>query len=182
MSRLFGPVVQLGYIVPDVQAVMDDYLAAGFGPFFVLRPMSLVSYYHDRRQELILSGAFTFSGDQQIELLRQENDAPSIFRDFLERSPEGGLHHIAMWADDVWKKVSELNTPDKRFEVVQQNVLGPDPERPNELYLAPVGSVRAPSLTIQIMEPTEGNREFFAFMKQASERWDGSDPIREMPA
>ena len=182
MSRLFGPVVQLGYVFPNVEGALRDHLAAGFGPFFRLPPTPIPSYYGEERHDLVLSGAFAFAGGQQIELLRQDNDAPSIYRDFLARNPEGGLHHLAMWADDVWEKVRRLNTPEKRFEVVQQNVLGPDPERRNELYLAPVDSARAPSLTVQIMEPTEANLEFFAFMREASENWDGSDPIREMPA
>jgi hypothetical protein len=184
MNRLFGPIVQLGYVLPELQPTLETYLAAGFGPFFRLPPMPLVSYYgeEEERSDLVLSGAFTFCGDQQIELLCQDNDAPSIYRDFLEHAPRGGLHHVAMWADDVWAKLNELNTPSRRFEVVQQNVLGPDPKRRNEIYLAPVGPPRPPSLTIQIMEPTEANRDFFAFMKEAAEGWDGSDPVRDMPA
>ena len=181
MNRLFGPVVQLGYVLPDVEGALHDHLAAGFGPFFRMAPTTLVSYYGEERHDLVISGAFSFSGDQQIELLCQENDAPSVYRDFLERTPRGGLHHIAMWADDVWEKVKQLNTPEKRFEVVQQNVLGPDPDRPNELYLAPVASAREPALTVQIMEPTEGNLGFFALTRQAAENWDGTDPIRELP-
>jgi len=181
MSRLFGPIVQLGYVLPDVEPMLSGYLAAGFGPFFRLPSQPLVSYYGDERSDLVMSGAFTFSGTQQIELLQQDNDAPSVYRDFLAHSPGGGLHHVAMWADDVWKKVDELNTPEKRFEVVQQNVLGPDPERRNEIYLVPVGASRNASLTIQIMEPTEQTLGFFAFMKEAAERWDGTDPVRDMP-
>ncbi|MGE4651206.1 MAG: VOC family protein [Myxococcota bacterium] len=181
MSRLFGPIVQLGYVLPDVEKMMADYLAAGIGPFFLMAPRPLVSYYGEQRNDVVISGAFSFCGDQQIELLCQDNDAPSVYRDFLRQSPGGGLHHVAMWADDVWAKLEDVNTPDRRFEVVQQNVLGPDPERRNEIYLAPVGSADSPSLTIQIMEPTEETLNFFAFMKEAAEGWDGSEPIREMP-
>jgi len=181
MSHLFGPIVQLGYVLPDVERMMADYIAAGIGPFFVMEPRPLVSFYQEQRSDLVISGAFAFCGNQQIELLRQDNEAPSVYRDFLQRCPEGGLHHVAMWADDVWAKFEEGNTREMRFEVVQQNVLGPDPERRNEIYLVPIESLEAPSLTIQIMEPTEETLGFFAFMKEASRNWQGSDPIRELP-
>lgn len=181
MSRLFGPIVQQGYVLPNVGSALKDFLAAGFGPFFRMPPTELVSYYRGERSDVVLSGAFSFTGDQQIELLCQDNEAPSIYREFLEHSPRGGLHHVSMWADDVWEKVAELNSPAKRFEVVQENVLGPDPERRNEIYLARVDAPPAPSLTIQIMEPTDGNRSFFAFMKEAADGWDGADPVRDMP-
>jgi hypothetical protein len=41
MSRLFGPIVQLGFVLPDVQPMMEDYLAAGFEPFFLMPPTDL---------------------------------------------------------------------------------------------------------------------------------------------
>ncbi len=33
MSVLFGPVVQQGYVVPDVELAMQHWLARGVGPF-----------------------------------------------------------------------------------------------------------------------------------------------------
>ena len=35
MSVLFGPVIQQGYVVPDIQAAMQHWLARGVGPFFI---------------------------------------------------------------------------------------------------------------------------------------------------
>ena len=60
MSRLFGPIVQLGYVLPDVEKMMADYLAAGIGPFFLMAPRPLVSYYGEERNDVVISGAFSF--------------------------------------------------------------------------------------------------------------------------
>jgi hypothetical protein len=35
MSNLFGPIVQQGYVVPDLDATMAHWLARGIGPFLV---------------------------------------------------------------------------------------------------------------------------------------------------
>ena len=36
MSILFGPVVQQGYVVPDVEAAIAHWTARGIGPFFLM--------------------------------------------------------------------------------------------------------------------------------------------------
>ena len=35
MSKLFGPVVQQGYVVPDSDKAISHWLSRGVGPFFV---------------------------------------------------------------------------------------------------------------------------------------------------
>ena len=35
MSKLFGPVVQQGYIVSDIDEAMQHWITRGVGPFFV---------------------------------------------------------------------------------------------------------------------------------------------------
>ena len=36
MSRIFGPVVQQGYVVPDMRKGIAHWLARGVGPFYLI--------------------------------------------------------------------------------------------------------------------------------------------------
>jgi hypothetical protein len=53
MSRLFGPVIQQGYGVPDIGAAMDHWLARGVGPFYIeehIRPIRKIDWSSGRPQ------------------------------------------------------------------------------------------------------------------------------------
>ena len=43
-----------------------------------------------------MSIALANSGDLQIELIEQRNDAPSMYKEFLDAGNEG-LQHVAFW-------------------------------------------------------------------------------------
>ena len=46
-----------------------------------------------------MSIALANSGDLQIELIQQRNDAPSMYQDFLAAHGEG-LQHMSYWSTD----------------------------------------------------------------------------------
>ena len=54
------------------------------------------SVYRGEPTEPVVSIAFANSGDLQVELIEQEDDAPSIYREFLDAGREG-FHHLAWW-------------------------------------------------------------------------------------
>jgi len=68
MSVLFGPTVQQGYVVPDLQAAMQHWLARGIGPFFFEELRGYPGLYRGRETQFDLDAAFAYSGDQQIEV------------------------------------------------------------------------------------------------------------------
>ena len=101
MSRLFGPVIQLGYVVPDIQIALKHWIdVIGVGPFFLFEHMHPPeAEYRGNPTDVDISAAFSYSGEQQIELIVQHNSAPSVYADFLASHPEGGLHHFAFDAE-----------------------------------------------------------------------------------
>ena len=71
----------------------------GVGPFYYLEQAPIEDFkYHGESSELQVSIALSNSGPLQIELIQQRNDAPSMYRDFLEAGREG-LQHVAYWLE-----------------------------------------------------------------------------------
>jgi len=101
MSRLFGDVAHQAYVVPDFDAALEKLNAAGIGPAFVLRRIRGAGRYRGERHDSLISAAFAYSGNTCIEILTPHDDVPSAYREYLERRPEGGLHHIAYFSDDI---------------------------------------------------------------------------------
>ncbi len=174
MSALFGPVVQQGYVVPDVDAAIAHWLARGVGPFFVTDIADFPGSYDGEPIMAAMRAAFAYSGDQQIEVITPTGDHPSIYADYLAEHPQGGLQHLAFWADDIDDTLRDLDARGHRYKVWQR--YGEPPTYPAHAY---IDSVESPGVMIQLMAPSEFYDMFFGLIKEAAAGWDGStDPIR----
>ena len=102
VSRFFGATRQIGYVVRDIQRAMEFWSGTlGVGPFYVIRGIEFRNYRyrgHPSRPPVI-DVAFGNSGDVQIELIQQTNDAPSAYREFLSAGREG-MQHVSSWFSD----------------------------------------------------------------------------------
>ena len=95
MSRLFGPLRQMGYVVRDIEAAMRHWVeVCGVGPWFYAGrlPLTAFTYRGARHDGIHLSIALANSGDVQVELIQQRCDTPSMYRDFLGAGHEGLQH------------------------------------------------------------------------------------------
>src|SRR3954454_21153517 len=101
MSRIFGAVCQNGYVVRDIRAAMDHWIKVmGVGPWFYIDRVKTDGFrYRGADSPVEMSIALANSGDLQIELIQQRNDAPSMYRDHLTVHGEG-LHHRPYWTTD----------------------------------------------------------------------------------
>jgi len=90
MSLYFGPVRQVGYVVHDIQQAMRRWVDLGVGPWFYKEDVGTTEFrYHGKPSRLPnLSIALANSGDLQLELIQQRDDAPSLYLDSLRRSGE----------------------------------------------------------------------------------------------
>lgn len=171
MSKLFGPVVQQGYVVPDIQLAMQHWLARGVGPFFVEQLDGLAASIDGAPTTLDLTAAFAYSGDQQIEVIQPRGDTGSIYNDYLRVNPEGGLQHLAVWVDNIDLKLADLEVRGAHFEVKQRYGDG-------HAYL---DSIDHPGVMIQLMAHSDSIDELFSIIKDAADNWDGTtDPIRKI--
>ncbi|MDX2155302.1 MAG: VOC family protein [Hyphomicrobiaceae bacterium] len=101
MSRIYGEVRQLGYVVRDIEAAMKHWVEVlGVGPWFYVDRLPVRHFaYRGRPSDPHVSIALANSGRVQIELIQQRNDAPSMYLDFLASGPEG-LQHVSTWPVD----------------------------------------------------------------------------------
>lgn len=174
MSRLFGKAVHAAFVVPDIKAAMQEVIDDGIGPFYLMDHITPDARYRGTRNNPCISAAFVNSGDMQFEFIQPHDDTPSAFREFLERKPEGGLHHIAYWVDDIGDAVKDAQGQGFACNTVQEFV-HPDGTA-YEIYLEPLGKPEAKLIQIMVDSPVKA---FFEGVRQAAESWDGSNPVRD---
>jgi hypothetical protein len=176
MSRIFGPIRQLGYVVADMETAIRHWVEVeGVGPWFVLDRFELLEYRYNGAPEPDpgLKLAFANSGDLQIELLYLPSNAPSMLTEFRARHPtlppQGLMQHWSAWCDDYdavyaralaagYSIAQEGRTVRVRFAYFRANPGGAD--------------------GIEISDNPEAARAFRTRIREAAVNWDGRDPIR----
>jgi hypothetical protein len=175
MSRHFGAVRQLGYVVPDIEAAMAYWSGTlGVGPFFYNPRVPIRNYtYRGKPYEPHNSVALANSGPLQIELIQTRNDVPSMYRDFLQAG-NTGLQHIAYWTDTYDDDLERLI--DEGFAPAMSGEVG---DRGRFIYF---DTETHPGTVIELSEVAGPKGEMFRMIREASETWDGkSDPVRPFP-
>ncbi|MEM7504967.1 MAG: VOC family protein, partial [Pseudomonadota bacterium] len=113
-----GPIMQNGYVVRDWREAAAHWATVlGVGPFFALEHVEFAKCrYRGEPTAIDMTVAIAYTGDFQIELVQQHNDAPSIYTDFLARNPPG-LQHVGTLVDDLDAALDENGL---RSRIVQQ--------------------------------------------------------------
>lgn len=100
MSRIFGASRQVGIVVRDIDAAMQSMAdRLGIGPFLLIRE-AVPDWFRYRGADSpppVMSMAFAYSGDLQLEIIQQHNDVPSAYKDFLDQG-KSGAQHLSSWA------------------------------------------------------------------------------------
>jgi len=167
-----GPIRQNGYVVRDLDAAIGAWLDVGVGPWLVLAHLKQVgSQYRGTPTEPVVSIAFANSGDLQVELIQQEDGAPSIYREFLDAGREG-FHHLAWW-------VADFDAIADRAEAAAWPLVhsGDTGGMARFAYYDPGGVTSA---VVEVMELTDATRWMVATVRDASLDWDGSKPVRDL--
>jgi len=171
MSRRFGPIRQNGYVVRDIEAALKHWTeVVGVGPFWYIERVPIEEFrYRGEVSPLEVSIALANSGDLQIELIQQRNDAPSMYRDFLAAGHEG-LQHVAVWTDRMDEELAAIGRAG--HEVGQSGRVG----RNGRFVYLRTGA--HPGTIVEISEVSGGKGRFFEQIAREAEQWDGTDPIR----
>jgi hypothetical protein len=94
MSRIFGEIIQNGYVVRDSAAMRHWIEVLGVGPWFCIEHLSVPDFtYKGQPSPIDVSLAPANSAPLQVELIQQRNNALSLYRDFHNAGHEG-LQHI----------------------------------------------------------------------------------------
>lgn len=173
MSIFLGGVRQVGYVVRDIEKAMAHWSGAlGVGPWFYKEDVGTTEFRYQGRESRPprLSIALANSGDLQIELIQQRDDAPSLYLDSLNRAGECA-QHIAFWTLDRFDEYT-ARLLERGYVEGHGGRMG---LRGRFAYFI---HPDLPSGMIEISEMKGGKGEYFAEIRKASETWDGTAPIR----
>lgn len=168
--KALGDIVQIAYLPEDFDATLKYWTETiGVGPFFLLQNVQLGEMkYRGAPTDAIFSIAIGYWGDIQIELIRAENDAPSIYCG--EYAVRDRVHHVCIFVDsmvDARRACAEAGA-----EILVEGKVGDSGE---VIYVDAGGG---PGHVIELLQPMAGSEGLFAMMRDAARDWDGTDPLR----
>ena len=171
MSRIFGPIRQLGFIVSDMDKAMDHWTRTlGIGPFFYFPKVEMEDFhYRGQPQSIELGIALANDGDMQIELIHQTNDAPSAYRDHLANQGQV-LHHTSAWTTDFDADVERILAAG--HTTLQSGRIGDN----RFAYFETQGDF--PSTTMELYDVTGGPTKLNDKVRAAAQGWDGTNPVK----
>jgi len=179
MSRFFGPMRQIAFVVRDLDRALQYWThTLGVGPFFVLRNVS-PEHFRYRGQPSpppSVSIALGNSGDLQVEIIQQHDERPSAYRDFLASGREG-FQHVSAWLTRA--EYDATMTADLRdgLTVAHEGAIPGSGVR--FAYFAT--DATPGGLMYEIADVIDSPAYALMGMIAAAARdWDGSEPIREL--
>lgn len=166
-----GPVMQLAFVPSDFDAALHHWTGTmGVGPFFLVENIRLEGMrYRGAPTDAVFSLALAYWGDVQIELIRPENDAPSIYT-----GPYGvkdRLHHVCILVDDIAEAYATCDATGA--EILIEGSLGAS----RVIYADPGGG---PGSVVELLARAPEGPDLFALIRDAARGWDGSDPVRRL--
>jgi len=167
-----GAIVQLGYVVADLEAALAHWTKVlGIGPFLVT-PRIDYAELHYRGEPIRIENAVALASwnGMQIEIIQQTAGDASMFTDFVARRG-GGLHHVCLLADDLDAELAA-------WEARGVGVLMGGRTAAGIPFAYLDSDPQDQGRVIEIVQPTPGLRKFFARLDTLAADWDGADPVR----
>ena len=168
-----GTVMQMAYVPKDFDAAVRHWTETmGVGPFFLMEHVGLLNVKHaGKPSQIDFSIAIAYWGDMQIELVQQHNDAPSIYKSWLDEGHEG-LHHVCIVVEDLSKARAVCAEAGAR--VVQEA----DVAAGGKVIYVDTGG--GPGGLVEIIQLPQSTLDGFAYLRQQCRDWDGTDPLRKL--
>jgi methylmalonyl-CoA/ethylmalonyl-CoA epimerase len=172
IARL-GTVMQMAYVPRDFDAALRHWTETmGVGPFFSLEHICLPNCrYEGEPADIDFSIAIAYWGDLQVELIKQHNDAPSIYKRWRDEGREG-LHHVCIVVDDMVHARAVCAAAGARV-AQEADVAGG-----GEVIYVDAGG--GPGGLVELIRLPQATLDGFAAMREACRNWDGHDPLRRI--
>jgi uncharacterized protein (AIM24 family) len=173
MSARFGPIMQNGYVVRDLERAMHHWTqVVGVGPFFVLEHIEFAELLlRGEPTRIDLSVAVAYWGDVQVELIYQEGAAPSIYSEYAAAKGEG-LQHVGVMTESVEAHLQELRAVGVKPVQWGATAAG--------IRFAYVNTDQHSGGMIELIERGRAIESFFNMAREAARDWNGRDPIRRI--
>lgn len=167
------PVVQIAYFVSDSQVAAERMAKQfGAGPFYFSERIELAwGEVRGEPQKFLHSSAYGQWGSVMMELVQQDEEGPSPFRDMYQPGEEG-IHHTAMMVDTMDQAYKACEAAGYEIAAKAGVMSGTE--------FAFVDTVAEMGHMIEIYEKSDGLMGFYEMIRQASVDWDGQYPVRPM--
>lgn len=165
---------QIAYVVPDLDEALKYWTEVQkAGPFFRLDHAPLTNKrYRGKETDVDISIAMGYSGDLQIELIQQNNDANSVFKEFLDQGRQG-VHHIGVMPED-YKAAIEFYRAQGHEAAFECDFGGAE--------LTYVDTLDSLGHFVELWDNHDNFKGLFTMIEEASKNWDGKDPVRAIPS
>jgi glyoxalase/bleomycin resistance protein/dioxygenase superfamily protein len=179
MSRLFGEMRQIAFVVRDLDGALRHWSERlGVGPFYMMRDLVPDGYRYREKPAPApkITLALGFSGEFQVELIAQHDDHPSAYRDFLVAGREG-FHHVSSWLTRAeYDRERERIRGRGTIAIHEGAIPG------SGIRFAYFATDDAPGgFFFEIAEVKEpAIYEMMMKIREAARVWDGSRPVREL--
>jgi len=169
-----GGIMQVAFIVPDLKTALTQYSAQlSCGPWFVFEHFPLNNYHHrGKPSELDIDIAMAYSGSMCFELIQQNCDNDSVYRE-VQQTKGWGFHHWAVASMDFDADVEQYTA--KGSELALYGEAGPG---------ARAGYMDTTNVLpgmIELIEINDNVEALFKEMHDQAAGWDGhSNPVRTL--
>ena len=167
------PIVQMAYFVEDAAGAARVMARRfGAGPFFLVERIELAWGEHrGEPRTFVHTSAYGQWGPLMMELVQQDEEGPSPFRDMYADGQEG-LHHVAMMVDSLAATYAECEAEGLQLAARAQTATGTE--------FAFIDTVDAQGHMIEVYERSDQLVDFYEFVRTASVGWDGLEVVRKL--
>jgi hypothetical protein len=164
-------IIQMCYVVPDIRAAMNIWIdKLKVGPWFLLDHFTGTDpKYRGRDSTADVSIAMSFAGHMNIELIQPNDDAPSVYREWIERRGYG-FHHWGCASLNFERDVEKYRAAGHDL-VFLAGV-------PSGGHVAYMDTTALLPGYVELIEIASGFERVFSKFYRASIGWDGTDPVR----
>jgi len=165
--------MQICWVVPDIHVAVNDWVrTTGVGPFFLFEKVSFDNpLYRGSPTECVdITAAMAQAGDMQIELVCQNDDRPSVFRDVVAAG-KCGLHHMALYCNDYDAELAAYVKAGA--EVAFSGLM-------MGARTCWIDTTSRLGFMVELIEANPIADTVFEQFRSAAKNWDGKNPLRQL--
>ncbi len=164
-------IIQMAYVVADIHHAMAEWSARlKVGPWFLIDHFTGVEpLYRGQVSQAEVALAMSFAGHMNIELIQPNNDAPSVYREIIEKRGYG-FHHFGVATANFDRDLERYRAAGAELAFSLRV-----PSGGRVAYLDTTD--RLPGM-VELIELGAQFETVFNRFYRASIGWDGQDPVR----
>jgi hypothetical protein len=164
-------IIQMAYVVRDIHAAMGLWVSKlKVGPWFLLDHFTGEEpLYRGQPSKADVALAMAFAGHMNIELIQPNNEAPSVYRELIERRGYG-FHHWGRATSNFDRDVDEYRAAGHELGFICHV-----PSGGRVAYMDTTEQLQG---FVELIELGGAFEPVFSRFYRASIGWDGAEPVR----